>query len=74
MSVTIQVVKVEWIKPPEDGDCYPVLARCENCHEDAAEDLRNGHKVRAFFKVLGGNDDGTILCEHCVEQFIMEQL
>jgi hypothetical protein len=62
-----------WSNPDWD---YPYYVRCDICHEDACEDIwaaKSEPDFRQFHKVVGGADNGLVVCEHCVGAYLTEK-
>jgi hypothetical protein len=75
MSVTIILEPVDWSVGPPEVD-YPYYRQCDLCYESAVADIHNDKGIegfRQFVRVIGGDDNGLIVCEHCLEAFLKEQ-
>lgn len=75
------IVQIAWhaMQPdpeaPADWGGWPCYVRCAVCDETAYEDISAGKReddFRQFHKVIGGPDDGLVVCEHCLEGFLVE--
>lgn len=71
--LAIAISEVDWHKPPNETD-IPDWHRCDFCDGSAIEDFSEGKEARRFFRQTGGNNDGLIVCEACIDAFLAEPL
>lgn len=71
---TIAINEIDWLKgPPAQGEDIPDWQRCDMCSGSCIDDFLNGaRESRKFFQQSGGNDDGLIVCENCINDFLSE--
>lgn len=73
MTEVIEIIEIDWCKPPTNPtDYYPIVACCGICDESATDDFANRKTPRQFYQQNGGALDGYIICEHCIDDYLKE--
>lgn len=79
MSVIVQTGWYGMDYPPgtseEDGNGFPYFVVCDLCKHDAWDDHTAGKtpdQYRQFHKVVGGRNDGLVVCENCLPELLKE--